>query len=98
MNPSRIRIDLSHQRVRISRLQLLQLPPFQDARLGLMDPDSPYAQNAGAQSDNQDTVTANQTADPTAQTPLPGPNDPDVMRARQNEEFAMGTIGCTTPS
>ena len=36
MHPARGRIDLIHQRVGVGGFQLLQLPPFQDARRQLM--------------------------------------------------------------
>src|SRR5215468_6355536 len=38
--------------------------PFQDARLGLMDPNSPFAQNEFARSQNQAAASAGQTVDP----------------------------------
>jgi VWFA-related protein len=48
--------------------------PFQDARLGLMDPNSPFAQNEFARSDNQ----------------MNGASGPDAMtqQQKQSEEFA----------
>ena len=53
--------------------------PFQDARLGTMDPNSPFAQNEFARSQNQmrqgDDSSANQT-------------DPFTQQQKQNEEFA----------
>src|SRR5882672_1517544 len=53
--------------------------PFQDARLGLMDPNSPFAQNEFARSQNQmrqsDDGSSNQT-------------DPFTQQQKQNEEFA----------
>ena len=51
--------------------------PFQDARLGLMDPNSPFAQNEMARSDNQ----ANQQAGNTG-------TDPITQQQQQSEEFA----------
>ena len=54
--------------------------PFQDARLGLMDPNSPFAQNEFARNQNQmrtsDDGTSNQTTDPFTQ------------QQKQSEEFA----------
>jgi len=52
--------------------------PFQDARLGLMDPNSPFAQNEMARSQNQ----ANQQAG--------GSTSPDALtqQQQQSEEFA----------
>jgi VWFA-related protein len=57
--------------------------PFQDARLGLMDPNSPFAQNTLAQTQN--SLAAQQ-----AQQCGGTPNDPtrDLNGLRQNEEFA----------
>jgi VWFA-related protein len=53
--------------------------PFQDARLGLMDPNSPFAQNEFARNQNQmrtsDDGSSNQT-------------DPFTQQQKQNEEFA----------
>jgi VWFA-related protein len=54
--------------------------PFQDARLGTMDPNSPFAQNEFARSQNQmrtsdDGSSSNQT-------------DPFTQQQKQNEEFA----------
>src|SRR5437763_7762340 len=54
--------------------------PFQDARLGLMDPNSPFAQNEFARSQNQ--INA-QNSDGSASTP-----DPFSSQQKQNEEFA----------
>src|SRR5262249_15587723 len=56
--------------------------PFQDARLGLMDPNSPFLQNFGEQSQNQ-----NQGADPNAQQADPR-HDPTKMQQMQSEEFS----------
>src|SRR2546426_3160296 len=54
--------------------------PFQDARLGLMDPNSPFAQNEFARNQNQmrtsDDGSSNQTTDPFTQ------------QQKQSEEFA----------
>ena len=53
--------------------------PFQDARLGLMDPNSPFAQNQGARMQNQQ-----QNSDGSASnTP-----DPLTNQQKQNETFA----------
>src|SRR5581483_977062 len=49
--------------------------PFQDARLGLMDPNSPFAQNEMARSQNQAAG-----ADPNS--------DPLTQQQKQSEEFA----------
>jgi len=53
--------------------------PFQDARLGTMDPNSPFAQNEFARNQNQmrtaDSSSSNQT-------------DPFTQQQKQNEEFA----------
>ena len=54
--------------------------PFQDARLGLMDPNSPFAQNEFARSQNQMNA---QNSDGSASTP-----DPFSSQQKQNEEFA----------
>ena len=54
--------------------------PFQDSRLGLMDPNSPFAQNEFARSQNQ--INA-QNSDGSASTP-----DPFSSQQKQNEEFA----------
>src|SRR6266850_624805 len=52
--------------------------PFQDARLGTMDPNSPFAQNEFARSQNQ----MRQSDDGSAQT------DPFTQQQKQSEEFA----------
>src|SRR5262245_17593627 len=52
--------------------------PFQDARLGTMDPNSPFAQNEFARSQNQ----MRSSDDGSAQT------DPFAQQQKQNEEFA----------
>jgi VWFA-related protein len=54
--------------------------PFQDARLGLMDPNSPFAQNEFARSQNQ---MNSQNSDGSTSTP-----DPFSSQQKQNEEFA----------
>ncbi len=57
--------------------------PFQDARLGTMDPNSPFEQNNTAQARNQllqQNNTTGQQFDPNS--------DPDVIQQRQDEEFA----------
>src|SRR5438067_1377413 len=60
--------------------------PFQDARLGLMDPNSPFAQNEFARSQNQ--INA-QNSDGSASTP-----DPFSSQQKQNEEFADADLAC----
>jgi VWFA-related protein len=55
--------------------------PFQDARLGLMDPNSPFAQNEFARSQNQ---INQQNSDGSSST---GP-DPMASQQKQNEQFA----------
>ena len=53
--------------------------PFQDARLGLMDPNSPFAQNEFARSQNQmNAQNSNGSSTP----------DPFSSQQKQNEEFA----------
>ncbi len=54
--------------------------PFQDARLGLMDPNSPFAQNEFARSQNQIAGANSDGSSP--QT------DPMASQQKQNEEFA----------
>src|SRR5438128_3968778 len=54
--------------------------PFQEARLGLMDPNSPFAQNEFARSQNQ---MNSQNSDGSTGTP-----DPFSSQQKQNEEFA----------
>jgi VWFA-related protein len=54
--------------------------PFQDARLGLMDPNSPFAQNEFARSQNQINSANSDGSSP--QT------DPMASQQKQNEEFA----------
>src|SRR5207244_11990865 len=54
--------------------------PFQDARLGLMDPNSPFAQNQTAQMMNQ----ANQANGSSSSPGL----DPFTQQQKQGEEFA----------
>jgi VWFA-related protein len=53
--------------------------PFQDARLGLMDPSSPFAQNEFARSQNQRTNDDGSTSPQT---------DPFAQQQKQSEEFA----------
>jgi VWFA-related protein len=68
--------------------------PFQGSRLGLMDPNSPFIQNAGAQTVNQITATQNciGSDDPTkcqAQYDPTNPvNNPEAADQRQAEVFA----------
>jgi VWFA-related protein len=52
--------------------------PFQDARLGLMDPNSPFAQNEFAKGQNQANAAAGQSTGPDALT----------QQQQQGEEFA----------
>jgi VWFA-related protein len=52
--------------------------PFQDARLGLMDPNSPFAQNEMARSQKQATQNEDGTNN----------NDPFANQQKQNETFA----------
>jgi VWFA-related protein len=59
--------------------------PFKDARYGTMDPNSPFAQNSGAQARNQ--AAAQQAQSNGGQAPDPN-NDPDVQQQKQSEEFA----------
>jgi VWFA-related protein len=54
--------------------------PFQDSRLGLMDPNSPFAQNEFARSQNQ---INQQNSDGSSSAP-----DPFSSQQKQNEEFA----------
>jgi VWFA-related protein len=56
--------------------------PFQDARLGNMDPNSPFAQNEFARSQNQISAQNAQANGTTA-----GP-DPMMQQQQQSEEFA----------
>ena len=56
--------------------------PFEDARLGLMDPNSPFAQNQMAQSQNQ--INA-QNASSNGTTPQ---QDPMALQQKTQEEFA----------
>ena len=55
--------------------------PFQDARLGLMEPNSPFAQNEFARSQNQ----MRQSSDDTGNSSSP---DPFTSQQKQNEQFA----------
>jgi VWFA-related protein len=57
--------------------------PFQDARLGLMDPSSPFAQNTLAQTQNSLAAQQAQQCGGTAPDPTR-----DLNGLRQNEEFA----------
>src|SRR5436190_4213023 len=54
--------------------------PFQDARLGLMDPNSPFAQNEFARNQNQA-----RTGDDSSSNPQ---TDPLTQQQKQNETFA----------
>jgi VWFA-related protein len=54
--------------------------PFQDARLGLMDPNSPFAQNEFARSQNQAAAANGQQTNPGS--------DPFTQQQQQSEEFA----------
>ena len=56
--------------------------PYQDARLGLMDPNSPFAQNQFAQQQNQ---MAQQNADGSTSS---GASDPMTQQQKQSETFA----------
>jgi VWFA-related protein len=56
--------------------------PFQDARLGLMDPNSPFAQNEFARSQNQ---MAQQNSDGSSSS---GAMDPMTQQQKQSEQFA----------
>ena len=58
--------------------------PYQDARLGTMDPNSPFEQNSIAQARNQMTQSQTQQGQ---QAPDPN-NCQDVINQRQSEEFA----------
>jgi len=55
--------------------------PFQDARLGLMDPNSPFAQNEFARNQNQ-MRSSDDSGNSSNQT------DPFTQQQKQNEEFA----------
>jgi VWFA-related protein len=57
--------------------------PFQDARLGLMDPNSPFAQNEMARSQNQANKQQNDDGTTTNNSP-----DPFTQHQKQNETFA----------
>jgi VWFA-related protein len=54
--------------------------PFQDARLGIMDPNSPFAQNEFARGQNQANAANGSTSNPAT--------DPFTQQQRQSEEFA----------
>jgi VWFA-related protein len=56
--------------------------PFQDARLGLMDPNSPFAQNEFARSQNQAAAGSSDGTQTSAQT------DPLTSQQKQSEQFA----------
>ncbi|MBI3401961.1 MAG: VWA domain-containing protein [Acidobacteria bacterium] len=58
--------------------------PFQDARLGLMDPNSPFAQNEFARSQNQIQAQANQDSGGTGGAGT----DPFTQQQKQSETFA----------
>ncbi|MBZ5557058.1 MAG: VWA domain-containing protein [Acidobacteriia bacterium] len=58
--------------------------PFQDARLGLMDPNSPFAQNEFARTQNQ--IQAQQNSD-SGGSAAPG-TDPFTQQQKQSETFA----------
>jgi VWFA-related protein len=57
--------------------------PYKDARYGTMDANSPFEQNQSRMAQRQ----AAQSADSSGQTQDPN-TDPDVIQARQSEEFA----------
>jgi VWFA-related protein len=57
--------------------------PFKDARYGTMDANSPFEQNQSRMAQRQ----AAQSGDSSGQTQDPN-TDPDVIQARQSEEFA----------
>jgi VWFA-related protein len=57
--------------------------PFQDARLGLMDPNSPFAQNEMMRSQNQ--AARQQNSDGTSNS---NQTDPLTQQQKQNETFA----------
>ena len=54
--------------------------PFQDARLGLMDPNSPFAQNEFARTQNQMSQSSDGSSSPTT--------DPFANQQKQSETFA----------
>src|SRR5213593_2907189 len=56
--------------------------PFQDARLGLMEPNSPFAQNEFARSQNQMRQTSDDGSNSNPTT------DPFTQQQKQGEEFA----------
>ena len=69
--------------------------PFQASRLGLMDPNSPFLQNMGAQTQNQISAQMSKTCadnDATCQNPGFDPtnpvNNPDAADQKQAEVFA----------
>jgi VWFA-related protein len=59
--------------------------PFKDARLGTMDPNSPFEQNAGAVARNQ---AAAQSAQANGQQAPDPSQDPSVQQQMQSEQFA----------
>jgi VWFA-related protein len=56
--------------------------PFQDARLGLMDPNSPFAQNEFARTQNQQAAASSDGSTSGGQT------DPFAQQQKQSETFA----------
>jgi VWFA-related protein len=54
--------------------------PFQDARLGLMDPNSPFAQNEFRRNENQQQSSDGSSGNPTT--------DPLTQQQKQSEQFA----------
>jgi VWFA-related protein len=56
--------------------------PFQDARLGLMDPNSPFAQNEFARTQNQQAAASSDGSSSGGQT------DPFAQQQKQSETFA----------
>jgi len=66
------------------------LNPFQDSRLGLMDPNSPFLMNHFARTE----ASLLSQSDPDTGAPGPGLNNqsPDVIQQKQNEEFAAADL------
>jgi VWFA-related protein len=62
--------------------------PFQDSRLGLMDPKSPFIQNVFSATE---TMVFNQQSQEAGITPNRGA-DPDIQYQKQAEEFAMADL------
>ena len=60
--------------------------PFQDSRLGNMDPSSSFLQNQGQQTVNSQNCQ-NANSDGTG-APCDPSHDPEIMQQKQNEEFA----------